>query len=282
MDSETEPKGRVSTAGQSAYEESVDVILTGIAVILPLVVTVYILDAAMGILVSVLDPVVRALVFFEVVTIVENSPIIEALQVLGLYQSVASFLAQLVALVLLVVIVVSLGVLGRHRYGDRLIEYFDSVFMAVPGIGTVYKSFRRMSEVMLESEMENFRSVKLVEFPRDGTYVIGFETARPPMGVRDSVGVDEMVTMFLPLAPNPVMGGFLTHMPRDRVMDVDMTVEEGVRNIITSGIGTQNMEEGMTDEQLEEFGFDPNELEGLSRAGDGAEDREAGVERDDG
>jgi len=260
----------MSTAGQSAYEESVDVILTGIAVILPLVITVYILDAVMAILVSVLDPVVRALVFFEVVTIVENSPVIEALRVLGLYRSVASFLAQLVALVLLVVIVVGLGILGRHRYGDRLIEYFDSVFMAVPGIGTVYKSFRRMSEVMLESEMENFRSVKLVEFPREGTYVIGFETARPPLGVRDSVGVDDMVTLFLPLAPNPVMGGFLTHMPGDRVMDVEMTVEEGVRNIITSGIGTQDMEEGMTEQQLEEFGFDPEELDGFSTA-DGAE-----------
>ena len=272
MRSDSDVKGRLTTARRSVHERVADVVLTGVAVILPLVVTVYILDAALAILVSVLDPLVRALVFFEVVTIVENSPVIQALQVLGLYQSVASFLAHLIALVLLALIIVGLGVMGRNRYGDQFIDYFDAVFMAVPGVGTVYESFRRMSDVMLESEIENFRSVKLVEFPRDGTYVIGFETARPPLGIREQVGVDGMVTLFLPLAPNPVMGGFLTHMPEDRVMDVDMTVEEGVRNIITSGIGTQSMEDGLDESQLQEFGFSEEELEGLSGVGEDDED----------
>jgi uncharacterized membrane protein len=49
-----------------------------------------------------------------------------------------------------------------------------------------------------------------------------------------------MVTMFLPMAPNPVTGGFLTHVPRSRVHDVDMTVEEGIRSILTSGVATGN------------------------------------------
>lgn len=128
-------------------------VLTGIAVILQLIVTVYILDAALGTLVLLLDPVVRALLFVEVVTVVENSPVIEARQLLGPYQSVDAFLAQLVTLVSLIVIVVGLEMLARDRYDARLIEYFHSGFVAVPGIGT-----QNLEEGMTEQQLEEFGS----------------------------------------------------------------------------------------------------------------------------
>ncbi|KPN30464.1 hypothetical protein SY89_01199 [Halolamina pelagica] len=47
-----------------------------------------------------------------------------------------------------------------------------------------------------------------------------------------------MVTLFVPMAPNPVTGGFLTYVPRERVFDIDMTIEDGVRSILTSGVAT--------------------------------------------
>lgn len=56
--------------------------------------------------------------------------------------------------------------------------------------------------------------------------------------------VSGMTTLFLPLAPNPVMGGFLTHVPDERVMPVDMTVREAARIIITSGIGADSPRDG--------------------------------------
>jgi uncharacterized membrane protein len=138
--------------------------------------------------------------------------------------------------VILVALIVGVGVVARHRYGERLIDYFDAVVMSVPGIGGVYKSFRRMSDVVMESDVSNFREVKIVEFPYDDTYVLGFVTNDSPPAVVESVEQGDLLTMFLPLAPNPFMGGHLTHVPTDRVYDVDMTVEEGVRSVITSGI----------------------------------------------
>lgn len=252
------PRETALWASRSVYDSAVEVILAGIAVILPAVITIYILDAAMRILVSVLDPIVRGLILLGVIPKIQRSGVVDVLRALGLYNNVSSFLAQLIALVLLAVIVVGLGVAGRHRYGDRLIDVFDRVFMSLPGIGAVYKSFRRMSDAVMESEMEHFRSVKLVEFPRDGTYVIGFETARPPASIRDGIDGDGPRTLFLPLAPNPVMGGFLTHVPEERIVDIDMTVEEGVRNIITSGIATQ---EPLTEEDLDEVGLSEEDLD---------------------
>lgn len=226
-------------AGQSVYRVALDVVLTGIAVILPAVVTIYVLKAALDILTDVLRPVVLVLERFGVIQDVRQTFLLADILVdLGLYTDVASVISEVVALALLGVLIVTIGFVARFQSGDRLIDYFDYVIGHVPGIGTIYKSFRRMGDAMLESDMDQFRSVKLVEFPHDDTYVIGFETAESPESVREGAEADEMVTLFIPLAPNPVMGGFLTHVPTDRVRDIDMSVEAGVRSIITSGIAT--------------------------------------------
>jgi hypothetical protein len=63
-----------------------------------------------------------------------------------------------------------------------------------------------------------------------------------------------MLTLFLPLAPNPVMGGHLVHLPEDRVMDVEMTVEEGLQTIVTSGVamgGDDDADDGLSAAKLE-------------------------------
>jgi uncharacterized membrane protein len=109
---------------------------------------------------------------------------------------------------------------------------------SIPGLGTIYKSFRRMGDVMLGEDGENFQEVKLVECFGDDVFVLGFKTSDSPPTIEDSANQGEMVSMFLPLAPNPVTGGFLTYVPKEDVHDVDMTVEEGVRSILTSGVAT--------------------------------------------
>jgi len=93
-----------------------------------------------------------------------------------------------------------------------------------------------MGDVVLESGLDRFQSVKLVEFPNDGNYALAFETNRAPDSVKSATEIDDLVTLFVPLAPNPVMGGFLVHVSRSNVFDVDMTVEEAARALITSGI----------------------------------------------
>lgn len=254
-------------AGQSAYRAALDVVLTGIAVILPAVVTIYVLKAALDILTNALRPIVLILEHFGIVRDARQTFVVaDVLVELGLYSDVVSVISEVVALALLAVLVVAIGVVARSQSGDRLLDYFDYIIMAIPGIGAIYKSFRRMGDAMLESDMDHFRSVKLVEFPHDDTYVIGFETAQSPSSVRETVGDDDMVTMFIPLAPNPVMGGFLTHLPSKRINDVDMTVEEGVRSIITSGIATsENSQQEFSafgDSDGDGFGITPDNLPG--------------------
>ena len=97
--------------------------------------------------------------------------------------------------------------------------------------------------------------MKLVEFPNKGTYAFAFLTAETPDVVREGVGESEgMITVFLPMAPNPVMGGYVLHVAEEHVFDVDMTVEEGIQSIVTSGVATgRRSQEEFTEGMLDRF-----------------------------
>lgn len=227
-------------AGRSAYAVAVNIVLTGIVVIVPLVVTLYVLTAALGFIASALNPVIKVLRWAGLMSGVQRNFVVEFLVTVGVYRSAVEFITEITALVVLVVLILAIGTAAHFRYGEQVIDFFDRSVSRLPGVGSVYKSFRRMGDVMLESEVDNFRDVKLVEFPHDDVYVLGFETNRSPLSVQAAANVDGMTTLFLPLAPNPVMGGFLAHIPDERVQNVDMSVETAVSVIITSGIATED------------------------------------------
>jgi uncharacterized membrane protein len=165
---------------------------------------------------------------------------VDFLITVGIYSNVVDFLTTIVALFILSVIIVSVGLLARNRYGERLIDLFDAAVSAIPGVGSLYGSFRRMGDAMLESSVDNFQEVVLVEFPYDDVYVMGFKTSEAAGPIAAASGERDVTTLFLPLAPNPIMGGFLAHVPEARIMPVEMNVDQAVQTIITSGIATDS------------------------------------------
>jgi uncharacterized membrane protein len=106
----------------------------------------------------------------------------------------------------------------------------------IPGIGSIYGTLDQVSEMLLESDTDSFQEVVLVEYPSEGSYSVAFKTAEPPAAVSESVDGRDMITVFMPMGPNPVMGGFILHLSPDRVHDVDMTVEEGISSIVSFGV----------------------------------------------
>jgi uncharacterized membrane protein len=222
------------------YEGVVDVLMTGIAIIVPLVVTIYILDWALDFVTDALRPVVDLLNWLGMVEAFQRINVIEFLMEMNVYHLVVDFLGELFAMIVLVAVVVVVGILGQHRYGQRAVGYVDLAISAIPGFGTVYKSFRRMGDVMLDDTSENFNEVRLVRCLGEDIYMLGFETGQSPTAAAAATGHEDMVTVFLPLAPNPVTGGYLTYVPESRVYDVDMTIEEGIRSILTSGVAADD------------------------------------------
>ncbi|MGK2230768.1 MAG: putative membrane protein [Methanobacteriota archaeon] len=223
---------RPSDGDVSTYTKLRKAFLTGVSIVVPAVVTLYVLKIAFDFLFGALSPLVG---------------LIEGLGAIG---DEGTLIAKALALVLLVGAIFAVGSAMRLSYGERAVGYFDEVVEAVPGIGAVYTSFRQMGDVLLDGDAESFREVYLVEFPYDGCYVVGFQTSEPPESFEDATGED-MVTLFLPLAPNPMMGGFLAHMPKENVVEVDMTVEEGVRSVATLGIGVADDDETGVDDDID-------------------------------
>ncbi|MBX0347735.1 MULTISPECIES: DUF502 domain-containing protein [Haloarcula] len=198
-------------------------VVTGFALTIPLLVTLLVMGVIVNALSNVLDPIVAFT--FEMtgsqIRPSETSPL----------------LLKVFALVVLVVGVFCIGFVAERRSGNGRIESaFDATMKRIPGVGSLYTSFDEMSDMLLDSDTQSFKEVVLVEYPTAGSFTIAFVTASTPQSIEDATDNGEMVTLFMPMAPNPVMGGYVIHVEVDRVYDVDMTVEEGIRSIVTSGV----------------------------------------------
>jgi uncharacterized membrane protein len=109
-----------------------------------------VLTIALNLVSSALDPFIAILQWFGVIQEFERARFIGLLMEIGVYQFVVDFFTELVALIVLFVLVAAVGTVGRHHDGERVIDYVDLAITSIPGVGTVYKSFRRMGDVMLD------------------------------------------------------------------------------------------------------------------------------------
>lgn len=202
--------------------------LTGVAVIVPLVVSTWALLVVGRFVANTLSPVANALREY------------------GVQSNLTLVLLQAASVGILLLLILVIGTVAQRQIGRRVVDQIDVFLGQIPGLGSVYQTARRMSDLILDPEEDGdvqFREVKLVEFPGEGTYTLGFLTSNsPPDGV---VNAAQMImddpdasyqTLFLPMAPNPVMGGHLTHVPTDRVHDVDLEIEDAVQYILTTGV----------------------------------------------
>lgn len=249
----TQVAARAKQTGQSLYSRVYSSLITGVAIMIPVIVTLYIVSIAIGFIRNALDPFIQILQWAGVIQRIEAGGLVQLLLEIGIYSDVVAFVSELIAITVLVLVIAIVGVVGRHRYGQRVVDVFDLMISSIPGVGTVYKSFRRMGDVVLDEQDDKFQEVKLVQCFDENVYVLGFKTGNSPVTIEESTGHEEMVSMFLPLAPNPVTGGLLTYIPKSDVHDIDMTIEEGIQNILTSGVATEKGASGTLDISLEDL-----------------------------
>lgn len=191
--------------------------LSGLAIAVPLLVTLFVFQFATGFLLDALQPLAGAIQ-----------------QGTGISGTMAVNVVAVVSLVLLIFVV---GFVAESEHvSGRFENSFDHFMSSIPGLGSVYSSFNEMSQLLLDNDTQSFKEVKLVEYPTEGSYSVAFVTAETPSHICDATGNAEMTTLYMPMAPNPVMGGFVLHIEDEKVYEVDMTVEEGVQSIVTSGI----------------------------------------------
>ena len=126
------------------------------------------------------------------------------------------------------------GVVAANFFGARLILLWESVLGRIPVVKSIYSSVKQVSDTLLSDSGNAFRKALLVEYPYQGSWTIAFQTGVPALSIAGLLG-SEHVSVYVPTTPNPTSGFFLM-LPRSRVHELDMTVDEALKYIISMGV----------------------------------------------
>jgi uncharacterized membrane protein len=196
---------------------------TGLAVVLPGVITLAVVKWFFGTVSSFTD----LLLFFLPTTITHENA--------GAGQM--HWYWSLLALIVAVGIVSVIGGMTRYYFGKRMIAWADNLMLRVPVLNKIYGTIKQVDEAFTSGKKSSFKTVVLVEYPREGIYSVGFITSERADEVEQKTG-KKCVCVFIPTTPIPT-GGFLIVVPAEKVIKLDMSVADGFKYIISVGAISQ-------------------------------------------
>jgi uncharacterized membrane protein len=126
------------------------------------------------------------------------------------------------------------GALAANFFGKQLIEGWERLLSRIPLVSWVYSGVKQVAETLLSPQAQAFRKVLLLEYPRAGIWSIGFQTAATLVEVQARTEKD-VICVFVPTTPNPT-SGFIMLVPKEDVVELDMTVDEALRMVISLGV----------------------------------------------
>ncbi|HET9481113.1 MAG TPA: DUF502 domain-containing protein [Candidatus Polarisedimenticolia bacterium] len=194
----------------------------GILLILPLAITWIILRWLFGLIAGFSTPGAERLLR------VVGAPIVDT--------PLFTYLTPAIAFVITVGVVILVGLIGGNYAGKMLYESFEQVLLRVPLVRWFYGASRQLIEAFRASGTGVFREVVLIEYPRRGIWALGFVTAEAAHLNALQHGED-LLYVFLPTSPNPT-SGYTVVIPRREAVPARMTVDEGLKVIISGGFVT--------------------------------------------
>jgi len=131
-----------------------------------------------------------------------------------------------------ILLITSIGWLSLSFLGRKLLNTFENLLKRIPILRTIYSAITQMTETFTKSE-GNKKNVVLVEYPRKGSWAVGFAT-KDNEGQMSKKTNKKLVNVFIPTTPNPT-SGFLLMFPKEEVIYLDLTFEEASRFIVSAG-----------------------------------------------
>jgi len=188
-------------------------LLAGIATIIPLALTVYVIQVIITFTIWIGGTVAEPLERFVNVTFPG----------FGIISSIVGLLIVFFALIIF-------GALARNVIGKRVVDWLESIFKKIPLIDSIYGTTKQIIETFSGSQTDSFQKVVYIEYPRKGMWTLGFVT-----GESVNQNNEEFYHLFVPTTPNPTSGYFVIIAKEDTTV-ADVDVEEGFRMIVSSGI----------------------------------------------
>lgn len=136
--------------------------------------------------------------------------------------------------ILTLLIIFITGVLAANFIGQRLVKWWELLLARIPVVNSIYNSVKQVSDTLFSSSGNAFRKALLVQYPREGSWTIAFLTGQPGGDVVTHLKGD-YVSVYVPTTPNPTSGFFLM-MPKQDVIELDMSVDEALKYIISMGV----------------------------------------------
>jgi uncharacterized membrane protein len=125
-------------------------------------------------------------------------------------------------------------VFATNFFGAQLIELWHEVLHRIPVVNSIYSSVKQISDTLFSSSGQAFRKALLVQWPAPGMWTIAFQTGSPGAGVAEHLPPD-CLAVYVPTTPNPT-GGYFVIVARKDVVELDMSVDQALKYIISMGV----------------------------------------------
>ena len=139
-----------------------------------------------------------------------------------------------IGVILTLVVIFSTGLFAANFVGSRLVAFGDAVMARIPLVRSVYTGVKQVTQTLFTPGGQSFRKVLLVEFPGPGIWSIAFQTGEVNQEIENALH-EPMVSYFVPTTPNPT-SGFLMMAPRSKVIDLDISVDQALKMVISLGV----------------------------------------------
>lgn len=192
------------------------IFIAGILALLPIVVTVYLLYFLYNLVVSKASPIVKKIAH-------------------QYNYDFSEYIFQIGTFVLILLIIFIIGIFTRMYLGKLFIKMLDNIMTHIPIARSIYNATKQVIDSFGNTSGSLFSKVVLVEFPRRDMWMIAF-LVRDALPVMQEVSTkEESVNVFIPTAPNPT-SGFIAVVPKKDIREIDITVEEGIKFVLSVGI----------------------------------------------
>jgi len=140
-----------------------------------------------------------------------------------------------IGVLIFLMVTVVVGWMAKGFMGRSLLRWAESVVEGIPVVRSVYGGVKQIAETVFNQQDTSFETACLIEYPRKGIWAIGFISTEAKGEIKGKSPHTEMLSIFVPTTPNPT-SGFLLFFPKDDVIELDMSVEDAAKLVISAGL----------------------------------------------
>lgn len=187
-------------------------LLTGLIVLVPMVLTIWVLSSLIGLL----DSLVLLLPY-------QYQPD----QILGMH-------IPGIGVLLTFIVIFSFGLIANNFFGKKFIDLYEYILDQLPFVKSIYGSIKQVSDTLFSNSSNAFSKAVLIEFPDSQTYTFAFITGKPDEKISKKLK-GKFVNVYVPTTPNPT-SGYTLMVPESKIKEVDVSVDQALKYVISMGV----------------------------------------------